>query len=59
DLSNTHRDAIVFARKLSLPWIWIDSLCIIQDDHEDSQNESNQMTSIYDNSHLTLSMSSS
>ncbi|KAK4146655.1 uncharacterized protein C8A04DRAFT_25575 [Dichotomopilus funicola] len=31
----TFRDAIIVARHLRIPYVWIDSLCIVQDDRED------------------------
>jgi hypothetical protein len=31
-LPKTFQDAITVARKLGVPYVWIDSLCIIQDD---------------------------
>ncbi|KAK0641744.1 hypothetical protein B0T16DRAFT_461779 [Cercophora newfieldiana] len=34
-LPNTFRHAVLFCRELGIPYLWIDSLCIIQDDHED------------------------
>lgn len=32
ELPKTYRDAIKVARKLHIRYVWIDSLCIIQDD---------------------------
>lgn len=32
DLPATFRDAIVVARKLGIPYVWIDSLCILQEE---------------------------
>jgi hypothetical protein len=34
-LPQTFQDAIVFTRKLGMRFLWIDSLCIVQDDIED------------------------
>jgi hypothetical protein len=53
-LSQTFRDAIVATRKLGLSYIWIDSLCIVQDSEDDWLNESAQMGKIYENSSITL-----
>ncbi|KAI0888978.1 heterokaryon incompatibility protein-domain-containing protein [Annulohypoxylon maeteangense] len=47
-------DAIQTARALSLPYIWVDALCIIQDDIEDWERESIQMGRIYENAHVTF-----
>ncbi|KAL4890044.1 heterokaryon incompatibility protein-domain-containing protein [Aspergillus ambiguus] len=49
-----YRDAIVIARRLHIPYIWIDSLCIIQDSTEDWQAESAKMGYIYKNSFLCI-----
>jgi hypothetical protein len=53
-LSKTFRDAIVFAMKLDFHYLWIDSLCIIQDDPADWDIESSKMSDIYQNASLTL-----
>jgi hypothetical protein len=54
DLSNTFRDAISLTRSLGFKYIWIDSLCIVQDDYRDWETESAKMASVYRNSHLTI-----
>ncbi|KAF5008720.1 hypothetical protein FDECE_5028 [Fusarium decemcellulare] len=54
DLSNTFRDAVLLTRRLDIPYIWIDSLCIIQDDRRDWEIESAKMSSIYSHSFLTI-----
>ncbi|OCK78122.1 HET-domain-containing protein, partial [Lepidopterella palustris CBS 459.81] len=56
-LSQTFQDAICFTRKLGYHYIWIDSLCIIQDSCEDWEFEASRMSEIYKNSILTLSAS--
>ncbi|KAJ4007419.1 hypothetical protein NW752_007601 [Fusarium irregulare] len=55
----THREAILTTLHLGIRYIWIDSLCIIQDSHEDWQTESDKMGSVYSNAHLTLAATSS
>jgi Heterokaryon incompatibility protein (HET) len=50
----TFQDAISFARKLGVKYIWIDSLCIIQDDGDNRERESANMAAIYHGSLLTL-----
>ena len=59
DLPKTFQDAVVFTRKLGHRFLWIDSLCIVQDDHEDWLREAGRMASIYENADLTLSAASS
>ncbi|KAH8800212.1 heterokaryon incompatibility protein-domain-containing protein [Xylogone sp. PMI_703] len=53
-LSKTFRDAIIAARGLSLSYIWIDSLCIIQDDPDDWLRESSLMSHVYGGSSLNI-----
>jgi hypothetical protein len=50
-LPTTYRDAIVFTRGLGMQWLWIDSLCIIQDDLTDWQHEASKMSEV---SHLPV-----
>lgn len=47
DLSPTFQDAIRVTRNLGIRYIWIDSLCIIQDSPVDWLNESSNMSKIY------------
>jgi hypothetical protein len=56
-LPKTFSDAILITRKLRFRYLWIDSLCIIQDDEADWQLESKKMAKIYENSALTISAS--
>ncbi|CBX92002.1 hypothetical protein LEMA_P047080.1 [Plenodomus lingam JN3] len=53
------QDAIVITRQLGLRYIWIDSLCIIQDSVRDWETESSRMGSIYQNSYITISATNS
>jgi hypothetical protein len=55
DLPETFQDAVIFARKTDQRFIWIDCLCIIQDDSEDWQTESVQMGEIYKYGYCNLS----
>lgn len=54
DLSRTFRHSVRFARAINVRYIWIDSLCIIQDEPKDWENESVKMGDYYTNSLLTL-----
>ncbi|OAX82854.1 hypothetical protein ACJ72_02795 [Emergomyces africanus] len=58
-LSKTFRDAISLTRALGFKYIWIDSLCIIQDDAGDWNVESANMAAIYTNGHLTIAATQS
>ena len=59
DLSKTFQDAIIITNNLGYRYIWIDSLCIIQNDYQDWELESKNMASIYQNSILTIAASKS
>ncbi|KAK3392338.1 HET domain protein pin-c2 [Sordaria brevicollis] len=55
DLPQTFRDAIEVTRKLGYRYLWIDSLCIIQDDEQDWAYEAGLMASVYSHAVCTLS----
>ena len=57
DIPKTFQDAITVTRYLGFHYIWIDSLCIVQDDNEDWARESAKMSSIYANAVLTIAAS--
>ncbi|KAH6962363.1 heterokaryon incompatibility protein-domain-containing protein, partial [Ilyonectria sp. MPI-CAGE-AT-0026] len=57
-LPRTYRDAISITRALGIQYIWIDSLCIIQDDTDDWEKESANMASIYRNAYLNIAATS-
>lgn len=49
-LSKTFQDAITICQELGFKYLWIDSLCILQDSPEDWRCEAAQMGQIYGNS---------
>lgn len=53
-LSKTFQDAINIALHFDVRYLWIDSLCIIQDDETDWQLQAGEMASIYENSFVTI-----
>lgn len=55
ELPQTYKDAIKITKRLQIPYLWIDSLCIIQDSVKDWQEESRQMKEYYKNSIITIS----
>ncbi|KAH7006988.1 heterokaryon incompatibility protein-domain-containing protein [Ilyonectria destructans] len=61
DMPQTLRDAVEVARKLSVRYIWIDALCIIQDDADqaDWKTESMKMKDVYGHAYLTIAPISS
>lgn len=54
EIPRTFRDAMLYARRLDLEYIWIDSMCIIQKDSEDWKRESTRMFGYYSNAYITL-----
>ena len=54
-LAETIRDAVTVTRKLKVPYLWVDSLCIVQDDRDDWVEESKKMADIYQGAFLTIS----
>ncbi len=54
-LPRTFQEAVTFTREMGVRYLWIDSLCIIQDDRDDWKKEASRMFSIYENADLTLS----
>ncbi|KAN0120056.1 Heterokaryon incompatibility protein (HET) domain containing protein [Hyaloscypha variabilis] len=53
-LPRTILDAITVTRKLGMRFLWVDSLCIIQDSAEDKIHEISEMGDIYKNSSITI-----
>ena len=53
-LPKTFQDAIQIARWFRIHYIWIDSLCILQDSQDDWAEESCRMKNVYRNSFLTI-----
>jgi len=56
-LTKIFKDAIEITRTLGVRYLWIDSLCIIQDCDEDKAAEIAKMGDIYTNSFLTIAAS--
>ena len=50
----TIQDAIILARKLNIGFLWVDRLCIVQDDEASIQSNIAQMASIYAQSYFTI-----
>lgn len=53
-LTKTFQEAIDITQKLGVEYIWIDSLCIVQNDREDWRIESQKMGDIYGNAYLVI-----
>jgi hypothetical protein len=55
-LARTVQDAIVVCRNLNIDYLWVDALCIIQEEQnlDDFKAEAPQMSDYYRNAYLTL-----
>ena len=58
-LPKTFQEAVIVALRLEIRYLWIDALCIIQDDKIDWDTEAAKMGDIYQNSYLTIAATSS
>lgn len=58
-LPATIRDAVYLVSTLQIEYLWIDSLCIVQDDPKEWLRESENMGSIYKNATLVLAAAGS
>ncbi|KFY49108.1 hypothetical protein V495_00756 [Pseudogymnoascus sp. VKM F-4514 (FW-929)] len=59
ELPPLFKDAIHFTRGLGYRYLWVDSLCIVQDSYNDWVNESANMGNIFKNSSLTIAAEAS
>jgi hypothetical protein len=50
----TFRHAIEVSRSLGIQYLWIDCLCIVQDDLQDWEIEAARMGDIYENAYATI-----
>lgn len=57
--TKTHQQAFSLARSLGIHYIWIDALCIIQDDRLDWLAQSQKMGEVYGSAYLTVVAGSS
>jgi hypothetical protein len=58
DMPPTFQDAVTTIRQLGYRYLWIDSLCIIQDDNQDWVAESTRMRGYYQHAAITISCDS-
>jgi len=61
DSCKTFKDAADVTRRLGIPYLWIDSLCILQDkdDVSDWQEEATRMSEVYNSATVTISAAAS
>lgn len=57
-LPRLFQDTIVVVRKLGMRYLWIDALCIVQDDREDWEIEAASMHETYRNANLVITATS-
>lgn len=57
-LPQSLRDAVWVTRMLELRYLWVDSLCIIQDSEDSKVHEIGRMEHIYHNAYVTISANS-
>ncbi|KAI5924516.1 HET-domain-containing protein [Camillea tinctor] len=53
-LPKTFRDAIAVTRRLAERYLWIDSLCIVQDDRDDWEKEAKNMGAVFEQAICTI-----
>ena len=53
-LSQNFQDAILVTRRLGYRYVWIDSLCIVQNSAEDWEKECTRMETVYANAAITI-----
>ena len=58
-LPQTFKDAVTATRALNIRYLWIDSLCIIQEDPEDWKIEAARMEEVFTAAYCTIASSSS
>jgi hypothetical protein len=57
-LPKAYREAVVLVRALGFRWLWIDSLCLIQDDVQEKLEDSLNMDEVFGNAFLTIAATS-
>ena len=53
-LPRTIQDAVLVTESLGLEWLWIDSMCIVQDSKEDWEREAGTMEDVYKGCFIAL-----
>ena len=57
ELPKTFQDAVHVTRQLGLQYLWIDSLCIVQNDPQDWDAESKLMEQVFSSAYVTIAAS--
>ena len=53
-LPRLFQDAVIVTRRLGLRFLWVDALCIVQDNRKDWETQSSHMSDIYEGAYVTL-----
>jgi hypothetical protein len=53
------KDAVLIAKRLNIPYLWVDTMCIVQNDRVDWEIESSKMAEVYRNAAFVIAASSS
>jgi hypothetical protein len=56
-LPKTFQDAVTVTRSLGIRYLWIDSLCVIQEDKEDWEAECQRMEDVFSSAYCTIAAS--
>ncbi|XXG99951.1 hypothetical protein Hte_006292 [Hypoxylon texense] len=59
ELPATFQDAVTVTQELGLAYVWIDSLCIVQDDKTDWEKDAARMGAVYSRAFVVISGASS
>ena len=54
-LPRTIYDALVVTQGIGLRYLWVDAMCIIQDDGDDTAEQIGQMYAVYRSAYVTIS----
>lgn len=54
EIPRTIRDTINLVDQLGIPYLWVDSLCIVQDDTESKHRQIQAMAGVYANAYVTI-----
>ena len=54
ELTKTFQDAVLATRALSISYLWIDSLCIVQNNADDWAREASKIVFLYQNVLITF-----
>ncbi|KAI1284524.1 heterokaryon incompatibility protein-domain-containing protein [Xylaria sp. FL0933] len=59
EMTEVLRDSVAVTRALSIPYLWVDALCILQDDISDWERQCVNMAELYRSAHVVLCAASS